>query len=252
MITLLRKIRKNLISESKFSSYLLYAIGEILLVVIGILIALQINTWNQERTARQSQKYFLNQLLVELDGDITALEEELAGLQNQIPLIEDLLLTLNKEKYTADEFNPQLKNYINAALYALSFSSNSATFDEMKSSGQLGVIDNKELRNQLVQLYNGLENLEAYVLEVNTFGRELAVDLGIRKGFAKYMDYQSSTYAKYRSEEELFAMRKSESIIEHLLNTNWTIFEMTPMFEEKLVEMKVVSKAIKKHLENGI
>jgi|TARA_R110002020_G_scaffold396281_1_gene606303 sensor domain CHASE-containing protein len=49
MIKFFRKIRQRMLSESKFSRYLLYAIGEIILVVIGILIALQINTWNEER-----------------------------------------------------------------------------------------------------------------------------------------------------------------------------------------------------------
>ena len=47
MIKFFRKIRQNLLSENKFSKYLIYAIGEIILVVIGILIALQINNWNE-------------------------------------------------------------------------------------------------------------------------------------------------------------------------------------------------------------
>mgnify|MGYP001591841413 CR=1 FL=1 len=49
MIKFFRRIRQGLLSENKFSKYLLYAIGEIILVVIGILIALQINNWNEKR-----------------------------------------------------------------------------------------------------------------------------------------------------------------------------------------------------------
>jgi hypothetical protein len=49
MIKFFRKIRQGLISESKFSKYLLYAIGEIVLVVIGIFIALQLNLWSENR-----------------------------------------------------------------------------------------------------------------------------------------------------------------------------------------------------------
>jgi len=52
MIKLFRNIRKNLLNEGKTASYLKYAIGEIVLVVIGILIALQINNWNQRRLDR--------------------------------------------------------------------------------------------------------------------------------------------------------------------------------------------------------
>ena len=50
-----RKIRQKLLTENKFSKYLIYALGEIVLVVIGILIALQINNWNQ---SKQEQKQF--------------------------------------------------------------------------------------------------------------------------------------------------------------------------------------------------
>ena len=49
MIKFFRRIRQRLLSENKFSKYLLYAIGEIVLVVIGILIALQINNWNEDK-----------------------------------------------------------------------------------------------------------------------------------------------------------------------------------------------------------
>ncbi|MBT8301088.1 MAG: hypothetical protein KJO63_07145, partial [Maribacter sp.] len=56
MLKFFRKIRRNLLTENKFSKYLFYAIGEILLVVIGILIALQINNWNNEKIERKEEK----------------------------------------------------------------------------------------------------------------------------------------------------------------------------------------------------
>jgi len=56
MIKFFRKIRQQLLTENKFSKYLLYAIGEIVLVVIGILIALQINNWNIERLLIEKEK----------------------------------------------------------------------------------------------------------------------------------------------------------------------------------------------------
>lgn len=62
MVTLLRKIRMSLINSSNTRKYLLYAIGEIALVVIGILIGLRINNWNQEKEAHK----FENELLTEL------------------------------------------------------------------------------------------------------------------------------------------------------------------------------------------
>ena len=55
MIKFFRKIRKNMIKENKVSKYMLYAIGEIILVVIGILIALQINNWNNVQKNKQAE-----------------------------------------------------------------------------------------------------------------------------------------------------------------------------------------------------
>ena len=59
MIKFFRKIRQRLLTENKFSKYLLYAIGEILLVVVGILIALQINNSNESRKIRNQEVHYL-------------------------------------------------------------------------------------------------------------------------------------------------------------------------------------------------
>ena len=69
MITLLRKIRRSLIESGSARKYLLYAIGEIALVVIGILIALQINNWN-ERVKQQTQvNSYLSSMIENLRDD---------------------------------------------------------------------------------------------------------------------------------------------------------------------------------------
>ena len=62
MIQFFRKIRQRLLNENKLTKYLLYAIGEIFLVVIGILLALQINNWNDLRKQKQKEKFILRDL----------------------------------------------------------------------------------------------------------------------------------------------------------------------------------------------
>ncbi len=62
MINFFRKIRQKLLTENKFSKYLLYAIGEIVLVVIGILIALQVNNWNEDRINSHLELQYLKRL----------------------------------------------------------------------------------------------------------------------------------------------------------------------------------------------
>src|SRR6056297_1464225 len=69
MIKFFRKIRQRLLSENKFSKYLIYAIGEIILVVIGILIALQINNWNEGRKEFSKSKALLEEFKRDLARD---------------------------------------------------------------------------------------------------------------------------------------------------------------------------------------
>mgnify|MGYP003625683564 CR=1 FL=1 len=69
MIKFFRKIRHTMINENKVSKYMLYAIGEIILVVIGILIALQINNWNEQRKDNKQEFYILKQLQKEFKAD---------------------------------------------------------------------------------------------------------------------------------------------------------------------------------------
>ncbi len=70
MIKFFRHIRKRLLTENKFSKYLLYAIGEIVLVVIGILIALQINNWNEKENEQHKIKEYAVSLIQDLELDI--------------------------------------------------------------------------------------------------------------------------------------------------------------------------------------
>jgi len=74
MIKFFRKIRQKLLSENKFSKYLIYAIGEIVLVVIGILIALQINNWNEDKKGKVELNQYLSSLKENIQSDITVLD----------------------------------------------------------------------------------------------------------------------------------------------------------------------------------
>ena len=69
MIKYFRRIRQRLVAENKFNKYLLYALGEIVLVVIGILIALQINNWKQLNMENKLENKYLRNIIVELKQD---------------------------------------------------------------------------------------------------------------------------------------------------------------------------------------
>ena len=77
MLRFFRQIRQRLLTDNKFSKYLLYAFGEILLVVIGILIALQVNNWNEERNQRKEEQKLIGALTEELESNIDSLTSNL-------------------------------------------------------------------------------------------------------------------------------------------------------------------------------
>jgi len=88
MIKLFRKIRKSLLSEGRTTKYLAYALGEIILVVIGILIALSINNWNQERINRAQSDELLRGILKDLDQDITGLDQSIGFTVSRLAFLE--------------------------------------------------------------------------------------------------------------------------------------------------------------------
>ena len=74
MLYFLRRIRKSLVAGNQVSRYLVYAIGEILLVVLGILIALQINNWNEENKRQKAEEELIGQIIEDLEADAITLE----------------------------------------------------------------------------------------------------------------------------------------------------------------------------------
>lgn len=77
MIKLIRNIRKKLIAQGKTTNYIKYALGEIVLVVIGILIALQVNNWNENRISFTKKEKLLNALKIEFKSNLTQLDKVL-------------------------------------------------------------------------------------------------------------------------------------------------------------------------------
>jgi len=99
MIKFFRKIRQKMLTENKFSKYLLYAVGEIILVVIGILIALQINNWNEER---KEQTKLINVYRL-IDNDI---KSDIKDLQRIVDFYSDKKSVF--EKVVNDSISPDL------------------------------------------------------------------------------------------------------------------------------------------------
>ncbi len=91
MIKFFRKIRQKLLTENKFSKYLIYAIGEIVLVVIGILLALQINTWNEERKNQKEAYKILLQLKTEFETNNELVDTSIEFHRTRLNAVEGFM-----------------------------------------------------------------------------------------------------------------------------------------------------------------
>jgi len=153
MIKFFRKIRQQLLTENKFSKYLIYAIGEIILVVIGILIALSINNWNEARKSTEQETLYLNRLLTENKQDIVAFNNNIKELQKGIESVENFSKALKNDAIEDSTLIKSANDYFKyGSIYPIFYSSNS-TFDDLSSTGNLKVITNTNLRDSIVQHY---------------------------------------------------------------------------------------------------
>ena len=91
MIKFFRRIRQQMIKDNRFTKYTLYAIGEIVLVVIGILIALQINSWNTEKNNRELEQQYISRLINELNDEVTRFTALKNGFERQNESVTRLL-----------------------------------------------------------------------------------------------------------------------------------------------------------------
>jgi len=148
MIKFFRKIRQKLLSENKFSKYLLYATGEIILVVIGILIALQINNWNENRKNQNTINEYYRQLLEDLKKDISFSKITIEEFKNNQLAFQKYYEIYDKDNLELEEVYASINSLI-VATKPLSF--NSSTIETLQNSGDIKLIPTT-IRNKLIDL----------------------------------------------------------------------------------------------------
>ena len=111
MIKFFRKIRYRLMSENKTGKYFKYAIGEIILVVIGILIALSINNWNEGRKNNEKEIILIKNIVDDLSSDTEHMNRALSELKEQIGIVDSLIAKSMDSKKSINYNNMGLVRY---------------------------------------------------------------------------------------------------------------------------------------------
>ena len=147
MIKFFRKIRQKTLIENKFSKYLIYAIGEIVLVVIGILIALQINSLNQQRNEDKKEIEFLLSLKSEFQHNLSTVNESIEINKKVTESCLKLTQLIRTDSIT------KVPNIVDQLLLNIggisSFDARTGISSEIVNSGKLNILKNKDLRERL-------------------------------------------------------------------------------------------------------
>jgi hypothetical protein len=143
MIKIFRRIRQRLLTENKLTKYILYAAGEILLVMIGILLALQVNNWNTNKQNRKIEQNFLKNLKVDLEIDLYNLD---SLSQDRISKSESALKLLKLPGANSFQELLTLDSLESTVFGWTSFIPRTTTRQELISSGQLSLIQNDSIK----------------------------------------------------------------------------------------------------------
>ena len=197
MLNFFRRIRQALLSEGRLSTpstptgrYLLYALGEIFLVMIGILLALQVNNWNQKRQESNLINFYFEKLHEEVEQQIIGTENYITDFdgmsKNQIRTLE-ILASKNEEDLT------ELSQIIGSVATIWTREYSLETFEEFLQQGLLTKVKNEELKKLLEELKYRLIKIK----NGDTYAEDQYNTL-IEPYFAKNINYANNALPRYR------------------------------------------------------
>lgn len=192
MISFLRNFRQKLIAENKFSKYLIYAVGEIVLVVIGILIALGVNNWNQDKKDQRLGKELLIRIQRDLVKDTLNFKSSIDRNNRLRKDLKSLLVNLYDGVDSIEEVQSMSETW--DQLLDQAFSPNDNTYQSILSSGSLGLIANQDLKDAIINLYSDYEETKVLLSSISDWMIGLASNMDSQTNFIKFGSTVSDIY----------------------------------------------------------
>ncbi len=152
--------------ENKTGKYFKYAIGEIVLVVIGILIALSINNWNQSQKEKRIETQYLNNIVRDLNEQLISIEAQMESEQSYYEAASYLIEDYNKDhEFTLDSIFYKRATLL---IYRKTFVITDPTYTDLISSGNINIIKNQTYKDHLLNYYQELERIEKVIQNNNS------------------------------------------------------------------------------------
>ena len=201
MINFFRKIRKQLADDNKPLKYMRYAIGEIVLVVVGILIALSINTWNEGRKSLKDETLYLSRLLSENKQDINTFSQFIRKLEKGNETIENFSNSLKSKTINDSLLIHSANEYFKYGSIFPIFSSSSSTFEDLSSTGNLKVITNRNLRDSIVQHYAKHKQVAELILIAKNWALPLDAPFTVQNNIMRFEPVTSFLFPEESTEQ---------------------------------------------------
>lgn len=177
MINFFRKVRQRLFYENRFTKYLLYATGEITLVVVGILIALQVNNWNENRKDRVHAVKILKSLEQEIRQDSIYFDKVFHVEESVLLVASQRLFEEHSMNEVDTKYDSTLGTYFRYASFTPVIKYTDNAYKELANSNLLDQIRSEELKETLLSYYGQIDFLVKYSEEANQLSNNLGNDL---------------------------------------------------------------------------
>ena len=162
---------------------MVYAFGEIILVVLGILIALEINDWNQERTNLKLERVFLERMVSDIDADLVSFQAEVDTGNTGLHYIEKAAKLM--QQHNTEEDACTFNDYYDASFMG-ALSPHYTTYHELESTGRINLVRDENLRKAIIDHYAFYKKMETAFDHDYTWRKSISHSMDGGTGILKY------------------------------------------------------------------
>ena len=223
MLRFFRQIRKTLMEQNKVRSYILYAVGEIALVMIGILLALQVNNWNERRQNNQLEKEYYCRFLENINQDEDALKSFVANTEKRLVSANQFVRLLQQPKTRkVDAGTASFETILGSAVQ---FAPNNTAFLDLTAGSNLNLLKDIKAKEALNNYYKKVNDY----MEIATLNNNFVVERNI----SNYSDIRETGYIHARMLTDRYIQGMDQDVYENM-NIDFTEY-IKPKIKDSLI-----------------
>jgi len=237
MIKFFRHIRKSHLMENKTGKYFKYAIGEIILVVIGILIALSINNWNEAKKSKEKERQILTEIISDLNYSLIDFDRVINKRANNLNRTVHSIKTLIEVIETNQEYHDSLGYYFRAANAYSMVDFKISGYESLISIGT-DLIEEPKIRSGIGEFYSStISNIKGEFEEVHMDFYSYMIDY-YRKYFTTVLDSENIDFLKPNDFEFLKKEKEYLQSLRAFLSVNIGYLDELNIANTKAIKLK--------------